>query len=148
MAPSMKFCKINLSKTNYDYTHLEWAYLSIDPDWILELKEIYKKYCEYKNFSSVMPLFDSQFTDPLTDVLGFFDNNKLVAFSLVKRWDDDNAESMQFAWDYQDPDLNLGIRSLEAECALYKSRGYKYLYLGEPAKYKSQLDGYELVGKL
>ncbi len=144
----MKFCRIDLSKTEYDYSHLEWAYLSIDSTWILELREIYRKYCEYKNFSSVMPLFDAQFYDSTTDVLGFFNNRQLVAFSLVKRWDDINAESMQFAWDYADPELYLGIESLKAECALYKSRGYKYLYLGEEANYKSQLDGYELVGKL
>ncbi len=144
----MKFCRIDLSKTDYDYSHLEWAYLSIDSVWIHELKEIYRKYCEYKNFSSVMPLFDAQFYDSTTDVLGFFNNQQLVAFSLVKRWDEDNAESLQFAWDYADPELYLGIESLKAECALYKSRGYKYLYLGEEANYKSQLDGYELVGKL
>jgi hypothetical protein len=95
-----------------------------------------------------MPLFDAQFYDSTTDVLGFFNNQQLVAFSLVKRWDEDNAESLQFAWDYADPELYLGIESLKAECALYKSRGYKYLYLGEEANYKSQLDGYELVGKL
>ena len=144
----MKFCRIDLSKTNYDYSHLEWAYLSIDSDWIKELREIYRKYCEYKNFSSVMPLFDAQFSDTSTDVLGFFSNQQLVAFSLVKRWDDHTAESMQFAWDYANPDLYLGIESLKAECALYKSRGFKYLYLGEYSKYKSQLDGYELMGKL
>lgn len=144
----MKFCRINLELTDYDYTQIEWAYLSIDHHWITELDEIYRKYCEYKGFTSVMPIFEAQYRDSLTDVVGFFDNNKLVAFSLVKRWDDANAESMQFAWDYADPDLHLGIRSLEVECALYKSRGYKYLYLGEPAKYKSQINGYELVGKL
>jgi hypothetical protein len=34
-----------------------------------------------------MPIFDSRYTDPMTDVIGYYDHNKLVAFSLIKRYD-------------------------------------------------------------
>jgi len=109
-----------------------------------DLQSIYKKYCKYKNFESVMPIFDSQFEDHKTDVFGYLDTQKrLVAFSMVRRHDDYNAESMQFAWDYADTKLRLGIRSLEHECAVYKNWGYRYLYLGEAAEYKKELLGYE-----
>lgn len=109
-----------------------------------QLQSIYRDYCRYKQFDSVMPIFDSQFEDVKNDVFGYLDAEKrLVAFSMVKRHDAYNAESLQFAWDYTDASLRLGIRSLEHECAIYKHWGYKYLYLGEAAEYKSHLDGYE-----
>lgn len=93
-----------------------------------------------------MPLFDGQFYDPKVDVIGYKHNTKLVAFSLIRRYDSESAESIQFAWDYSNPELHLGINSLKTECAIYKARGYRYLYLGEAHNYKSQIDGYELLG--
>lgn len=142
----MTYCRINLTKTNY--TPLAHFVIFLDPP-IDQLQAIYKKYCEYKKFESVMPIFDSQFLDLKNNVYGYYNNdNKLVAFSIVRHHDDSNAESLQFAWDYEDPTLRLGIRSLENECAIYKKMGCKYLYLGEAADYKSQFDGYEILGTL
>ena len=57
-------------------------------------------------------------------------------------------ESLQFAWNYKQPDLQLGKLSLEHECAYYKNLGYKYLYMGESADYKAQFDGYEILGPI
>ena len=139
----MKYCRIDLSKTNY--TKLSnWQYLS----HFDELPAIYKKYCDYKKFESVMPLFHNQFVDSQNDVIGYYEGYKLVAFSLIKRHDWVNAEALQFAWDYGNPNLQLGINSLKHECAVYKERGFRYLYLGEAHKYKSQLEGFELLGPL
>jgi hypothetical protein len=141
----MTFCRINLDETNYALSD-NWKYIR-DPDpYVLNL--IYKKYCQYKKFASVMPIFNSQYTDPATDIIGYTHNDNLVAFSLVKRYDSYNVESIQFAWDYNNPELKLGIRSLENECALYKSRGFKFLYLGLAHPYKSQIAGYEVLGPL
>ena len=138
----MKYCRIDLSKTNY--TKLSnWQYLSTFD----QLPGIYKTYCEYKKFDSVMPLFHNQFVDTQNDVLGYYNGFQLVAFSLIKRHDWVNAEALQFAWDYANPELHLGIESLKHECAVYKERGFKYLYLGEAHHYKSQLDGFEILGK-
>jgi hypothetical protein len=88
--------------------------------------EIYRQYCEHKQFDSVMPLFEQQFRDVGTEIVGYFSNRRLVAFSLIKLYDRDNAEAVQFAWDYANPKLRLGIESLKNECAIYKARGYKY----------------------
>lgn len=141
----MIFCRINLDKTNYSYL-VNWRYIK-DPDTdALDL--IYKKYCQYKKFSSVMPIFVSQYTDPATDIIGYSHNGALVAFSLIKKYDAYNAESVQFAWDYEHPELQLGIRSLENECALYKSLGFRHLYLGLSHPYKSKIAGYEVLGPL
>lgn len=140
----MKYCRINLSKTNY--RELKNIVIFVNPP-VVKLKNIFKTYCTHKNFDGVMPLFDSQFTDPNNDVWGYFDNeNNLVAFSLVRRYDSDNAESLQFAWDYTNPKLRLGMRSIEHECAVYKKLGYKYLYLGITEEYKKSFDGYEELG--
>lgn len=141
----MKYCRIDLDKTDYWPVGSHKLLYHFD---IAELNTIYQKYCDYKKFDSVMPIFDIQYHDEHTDVIGYYDNNNLVAFSLIRTYDKDNAESLQFAWDYANPKLRLGIESLKNECALYKARGFKYLYLGPADEYKSQIDGFEIIGKL
>jgi hypothetical protein len=141
----MKYARIDLAKTNYWPIKNQKYLYEFD---IIELNQIYQKYCNYKQFKSVMPIFDIQYTDEHTDVIGYYDNDDLVAFSLVRTYDQYNAESLQFAWDYANPKLRLGIESLKNECALYKARGFSYLYLGSDDEYKRELDGYEILGKL
>lgn len=140
-----QFARIDLTK-NTDQATVTWAYLT-DPD-IPVLKDIYRTYCVYKHFASVMPLFDSQFTDPDTDVIGYYDTDRLVAFSLIKRYDTANALCAQFAWNYQRPKLRLGIRSLQTECAIYRERGFRYLYLDQAHLYKQGITGFELLGPI
>ena len=140
-----QFARIDLAK-NTDQATVTWAYLT-DPD-IPVLKDIYRTYCVYKHFASVMPLFDSQFTDPDTDVIGYYDMDRLVAFSLIKRYDNANALCAQFAWNYKKPKLRLGIRSLQTECAIYRERGFKYLYLDQAHLYKQGITGFEILGPL
>jgi hypothetical protein len=91
-----------------------------------------------------MPIFNSQYTDPNIEIICYYDTN-LVAWDMMRIHDSTNVEALQFAWDYKTPSLKLGIESLKNACAIYKSRGFKYLYLGETAKYK-QIDGYEELG--
>ena len=90
-----QFARIHLEK-NPDQERVDWYY--IDQPNIPVLKDIYRTYCIYKHFASVMPLFDSQFTDPNTDVIGYRDNGELVAFSLIKRYDEHNAVGAQVAF--------------------------------------------------
>lgn len=138
-----QFARIDLDKTTYQPT-VEWEYLC-KPN-IPMLKDIYRTYCIHKHFASVMPLFDSQFTDPATDVIGYKDQDKLVAFSLMKRLDDQNVVASQFAWTYHNPRTRLGIESLKTECAIYRDRGYKFLYLDQAHLYKQDLEGFEILG--
>ena len=140
-----QFARIDLKK-NTDQVTVDWKYLRNHS--ISQLKDIYRTYCIYKHFASVMPLFDSQFTDPDTDVIGYYDNDQLVAFSLIKRYDSENALCAQFAWNYQKPKLRLGIQSLQTECAIYRERGFKYLYLDQAHLYKQGITGFELLGPL
>ena len=140
---SYQFARIDLEKTNYEST-VKWAYLR-DPD-IPALNKIYRDYCIYKHFASVMPIFDSRYTDPMTDVIGYYDHDKLVAFSLIRRYDNHNALCDQFAWNYHNPRLRLGIETLQTECAIYKERGFQYLYLEQAHLYKQSMAGFELLG--
>ena len=142
---SYQFARIDLSKTNYSID-VEWMYMT-RPD-ISALNDIYKTYCTYKRFTSVMPIFDARYLDPMTDVLGYYDQAKLVAFSLIRRYDEHNALCDQFAWTYHKPQIRLGIETMKAECAMYKARGFRYLYLEQAHLYKSEIDGFELLGPL
>jgi hypothetical protein len=142
---SYQFARIDLSKTNYTPS-VTWSYLQY-PD-IDQLNQIYKTYCEYKKFESVMPIFPSRYNDPMADVIGYFDNNKLVAFSLIRRFDNHNALCDQFAWTYHQPKMRLGIETMKTECAIYKERGFQYLYLEQAHLYKSEINGFEILGPL
>ena len=141
------YARIDLSKTNYNKLG-NYSLLTIQDFEIVELQNLYREYCNYKKFRSVMPIFDSEFTDTKNDVIGYYDNQQLVAFSLLRRFDNENVEAVQFAWNYNNPKLSLGINSLKSECAVYKELGFKYLYLGGADEYKSKIDGFELLGPL
>ena len=95
-----------------------------------------------------MPIFDREYQDPGNDIVEYFDQGRLVAFSIIRKYDSDNVEAIQFAWTYHDPKQRLGIESLKHECALYKHLGYKYLYLGGADKYKKEIDVFEILGPL
>ena len=140
-----QFARIDLSKTDYPI-NVEWMYMS-QPD-ISALNAIYRAYCTHKRFASVMPIFDSRYTDPMTDVIGYYDKARLVAFSLIKRYDEHNALCDQFAWTYHNPQMRLGIETMKTECAIYKARGFRYLYMEQAHLYKSEIDGFEILGPL
>jgi hypothetical protein len=137
--------RINLEKTHYKPT-VDWYYIT-DPD-IAVLNNIYRTYCIYKHFGSVMPIFDSQYLDPDTDLIGYRDQGRLVAWSMIKRYDSHNALCAQFAWTYHNPKTRLGIESLKTECAIYRERGFHYLYLDQAHLYKQGFDGFELLGPM
>ena len=142
----MIYARINLEKTNYSLFQYNWELIR-NPD-IGALNAIYTQYCRYKKFPSVMPIFDRDYQDPENDIIGYFDQSRLVAFSIIRKYDPDNVEAVQFAWTYHDPKQSLGIESLKHECALYKELKYKYLYLGGADEYKSKIDGFEILGPL
>ena len=95
-----------------------------------------------------MPLFESRFRDPMADVIGYWSGGNMVAFSLIRRYDDHNAICDQFAWTYHDPRLRLGIETMKTECAIYKERGFDYLYLEQAHLYKSEIEGFEILGPM
>ncbi len=140
------YARIDLYKTNYSVL-TNSKFLKNPP--IKELNEIYKKYCRHKGFKSVMPMFDNDYLRETNEIIGYYDEeNKLVAFSCIMIQDHKSVEALQFAWDYETPKLHLGIKSLRNECAVYKEKGYRYLYLGEAHTYKKQIKGFEVLGPI
>lgn len=141
-----EFARINLTETRYRAT-VHWQQIS-EPthETVQQLQQIYREYCAYKKFKSVMPIFVSEFYNPSNDIIGYYDQSKLVAFSLLRRYDDANVESVQFAWNYCNPKLRLGIESLKTECAIYRDREFQYLYLDYAHEYKKHIQGFEILG--
>jgi len=139
----MIYCRIRLSKTDYDL--YENSLIIKEPN-LKQLQKIYKKYCDYKKFKSVQPIFENDVK--VNKIMGYYYKYELVAFTMLYPLDNHNIESLQFAWDYENPKLRLGIKSLENECAWAKQNGYKFLYLGQDDRYKSQFKGYEKLGAL
>jgi len=143
-----QFARINLDQTNYKPT-VEWQYIiSREPDVLARLDNIYRTYCITKHFASVMPVFHSRYHDPMADLIGYYDAEKLVAWSLIRRFDQHNAQCDQFAWTYHKPKLRMGIETMKTECAIYKQRGFEYLYLEQAHLYKSEIDGFEILGPI
>lgn len=137
------FGRIILEKTNY--TTLSSAKMLVDPNYE-ELEHIYLQYCKYKKFKSFLPFFVESYQTNNRDIIGYYDRDTLVAYSLLLKYPSRNSVmAEQFAWNYKNPKLRLGIKSLEHECETYRRLGYKYLYLGEHQDYKSSFLGYELV---
>jgi len=145
---SYQFARIDLVKTAYTPS-VAWQYITgRDPETLSQLDDIYRTYCIYKRFASVMPMFHSRFCDPMADIIGYYDNNQLVAWSLIRRFDQHNALCDQFAWTYHNPKMRLGIETMKTECAIYRERGFQYLYLEQAHLYKSEIDGFEILGPL
>ena len=140
-----EFARVDLARTTYEET-VTWRYLAKSDHMIGQCQEIYRAYCAHKRFSSVMPLFESRFQDPMADVLGYWDAGNLVAWSLIRRFDAHNALCDQFAWTYHDPRLRLGIETMKTECAIYRARGFRYLYLEQAHLYKAEIEGFEILG--
>ena len=149
MATQLKFCRINLVKTNYNIINYPYAReITIDQrmqHWD-QVQHIYTSYCRHKKFDSVMPLWISQFQSSEYKLIGYFDNNHLVAWTKLRLLDRCNIESEQFAWDYKKPNLKLGIKSLEFESAYFKLMGFTYIWLGFDDHYKRQIEGFEIAG--
>jgi len=137
------FSYIDLTKTNYT-VKVDARVLSA-PN-VNRLLEIWDDYCVYKKFPSQWPYYAEQFYDMRHDIIGYFDNNELVAWSMIYKINEDVCEAIQFAWDYKNPRLHLGLASLRAECAIYKEKGYKTFMLGEAHEYKKQLSGFSIYG--
>jgi hypothetical protein len=141
-----EFARIRLADTTYTPS-VDWQRLdNITIDTVYQLNSIYRDYCVYKQFRSVMPIFDSEYYNDCNDVIGYYHNSQLVAFSLMRRYDNYNVASVQFAWNYTTPQLRLGIESLKTECAIYRDRGFQYLYLDYAHEYKKTIQGFEILG--
>ena len=140
---SWQFGRIDLSKTHY-VNDIDCRLL--DPVPVNDVQRVYRDYCVHKRFLSVMPMLPGRLTDANTEIIGYYDQDRLVAWSMYRLWDHENILSDHFAWDYRNPKLRLGIRSIENECAIYRDRGYRYMYFEAVEPYMLDLQGFEILG--
>lgn len=141
----MKFGRIDLTKTDY-VVDLDAHLLSTIP--IDDINQVYKQYCLYKNFESVMPMIPGRFSISNTEVFGYYNQDKLIAWSMYRIWDNENLVIDHHAWDYSNPKSRIGLRSLQTECALYRNRKFRYMYFESVEPYMLKLQGFEILGTL
>lgn len=143
---SWQFGRIDLDKTNYSSSDLEWQILNPVP--VESVQQVYRDYCAHKHFQSVMPMIAGRLTAPDTEIVGYHDQSRLVAWSMYRVWDDHNILSDHFAWDYRNPRLRLGIVSIMNECAIYRDRGYRWMYFEAVEPYMLDMQGFEILGQI
>ena len=139
---TMTFAVIDLDKVTYT-ADIECELLNPVP--IDDCVKIYKSYCAHKHFHSVMPMIAGRFLVSGTEVWGYRDNHKLVAWSMYRVWDSQSVVCDQHAWDYFNPKLRLGIRSFRNECARYRDRGFKWVYLESFESYMFEIEGFRIL---
>jgi hypothetical protein len=140
-------CRINLEQTNYK--QMPFKFLSLRDFEACE--HIYKLYIDHNNIDNPHPVFQEEWDTNSkynADVLGYYDQDRLVAWSLIYKFPSKSTVlADQFAWDYRNPKLKLGYKTLRSECAYYKAQGFKFFMLGEDDKYKEELKGFEILTK-
>ena len=142
---SWQFGRINLAATHYA---IELDYEVLDPVPVNDVLRVYRDYCAHKHFRSVMPMLPGRLRSQGTEIIGYRNQDKLCAWSMYRIWDNENLLSDHHAWDYRNPRLRLGIRSLENECAIYRDRGYRFMYFESVEPYMLDLEGFETLGPL
>lgn len=140
---SWQFGRIALYRTK-NPTTLEWELLNPVP--IQDVLDVYREYCLHKGFRSVMPMVPGRLIAPDTEIIGYRDNGCLVAWSMYRIWDDENVLCDHHAWNYRNPRLRLGAKSLENECAVYRERRFRYMYFESVEPYMLGMPGFEVLG--
>ncbi len=79
---SWQFGRIDLAKTNYSRGDLEWQILNPVP--VESVQQVYRDYCAHKHFQSVMPMIAGRLTAPDTEIIGYHDQGRLVAWSMYR----------------------------------------------------------------
>lgn len=110
------------------------------------LLDIYYAYTKYKQFPSVQPIFHGEFIDPRCEFVTYKVDSKVVAWTMIRKLDETVVDNMQFCWDYKDPKLKLGYKSIRTECAIYRDRGYTQMLIDTEMHYKTELQGYKIYG--
>ena len=113
------------------------------------LWQVYQSYINKKGFSD----FYSDKEDLFTPVYGtrsyitYTKDSKLIAFSILEEVGSNSQIALQFAWDYENPDLGVGYINKLYQFRLMKDRNRRFMYLGnsyeKPSLGKSEYAGFE-----
>jgi hypothetical protein len=136
-----------------NYTTLDTAEI-LDPLPESEIDHIYSAYCYHKKYRKYFEVGERlrpgehPEREPWDLFMGYRDaGGSLIAWSKLRHYTIHSVETTLFAWDYRDPDLHLGSRSLEHELAWAKAQDYTYVYMGpgyeRMNRYKADVVGFE-----
>ena len=85
------YCRIRLKETNYQEYH---NYRILGSSSFERCLEIYKDYIRYKKFEDTVPIFREEFEIPHSDIIGYYDGNELVAFTICLLYTSDAADEV------------------------------------------------------
>ena len=110
-------CRIDLTKIKYK--QIDFVLLGLQD--FPKCEEIYKQYIEHNDIENPHPVFEEEWNTEAkynADVIGYYDNDDLVAWSLTYKFPSKQTViADQFAWNYSNPKLKLGYKSIRSECA-------------------------------
>jgi len=124
---------------------------------VFSLKIIFYKYLHARRFAEGADLevvegyqehFDQYVGSPRENrrVFTYFYEGKLIAFSCFEEYPRAYFGS-QFAWDFKNPELSLGLLQVNLLCSLARKENKDYVYLGlaygRICSYKSRFKGFE-----
>jgi len=137
--------RLNLSKytktpkpiKGYTFNHTD------NPNDYSEFNRVFDEFIKVRNFS---PQYNVETDLDRTSWLTVHKDDKLVAFTKFINYDG-GIESQFTAWDYSEPKISLGVKIVDYEVEVAKSKDLNYLYIGpgygECAIYKSKFQGFE-----
>jgi len=134
--------RCDLSKCNYSMLASAAVLDTIQDE---QLDAIYTEYCKKRGYKKYFEVNESLDWDKF---IGYTNKDSaLIAWSKLREYSKNSIETVLFAWDYAEPDLKLGLKSLEHELAWAKQIGYQYVYMGPGYEtssiYKSRMTGFE-----
>ena len=148
-----KILKKHKNKLTYTVAHIK----DLSCDQIFSLKIIFYKYLHARRFAEGADLevvqgyqehFEQYIAYPRGNrrVFMYYYESKLIAFSCFEEYPNSYFGS-QFAWDFKNPELSLGLLQVNLLCALAIEEGKNYVYLGMAygriCSYKSRFKGFE-----
>ncbi len=91
-----------------------------------ECDKVYHAYCKFKRFTDhTGHVVESDFGNK--DHFIYFDKDKVIGYSAITRFKE-SVIAGEFAWDYSNPNLQIGNYSVNIEAEHYKDMGIKHYY--------------------
>ncbi len=125
------------------------AFRSIELDWevVDEQPKVFKKilnaFLQHNNYSNIYAIDEEN--ERFKYIL-YKDKGKIVAITKLLQYNN-NVETYAFIWDYKNPEMRLGEKTLEHELWWAKKEGYHYLYTGagyeKSSIYKANIPGFQ-----
>lgn len=142
---STRICLSDHNFAQYDPNRINSEIFPMDQIPRRTLDHIYDSYCYHKKFKKYFEVDEYHNWDR---VIGYRDQGgDLCAYSKLRHYSNRSIETLIFAWDYKNPELELGKQSLWWELDWCQKQGYQYTYVGSAYEtsslYKADYPGFE-----